>query len=96
MVVKVEAMLPGWETIFEREVLKSNPQGPGSQPLRNATKATSPPRPLNQAGPPVLWCVAMETSRMQLLVSNTNKATVFEGIRQTRVPHLGTTDIRAG
>ena len=95
MVVKVEAMLPGWETIFEREVLKSNPQGPGSQPLRNAAKLPAFPGHLIRLDPSVLWCVAMEMSRLQLL-SNTNKATEFGGIRQTRVPHLGPTDIRAG
>ena len=72
------------------------PQGPRSQPLRNAAKLPAFPGHLIRLDPSVLWCVAMEMSRMQLLVSNTNKPTEFGVIRQTRVPHLGTTDIRAG
>lgn len=96
MAVKVVAMLPAWETILEREVLKSNPRDLDPSPSEMQPKLPAFPGHFIRLDPSVLWCVAMETSRMQLLVFNTNKPTEFGGIRQTRVPHLVTTDIRAG
>lgn len=63
--------------LWERDA-DVQPQGHGSWPPQKSSKATGLPSPLNQARPSGF--AAMETSRLQLPDSDTDKVTVFGGI----------------